>query len=208
MLVVAGRAAGTPFGGAFGRLPASPDDGAMGRTEPGTVGLALGGGAAADGPGFEGLRDCGDAAAPLASASDGVADFAADDAGLPDADPAAGRGFGDPPPTAGGTAVIAGGRGGATGLRGAAGVGAGAGVSCTWSASPCPAIPLPDMGGSSTCSPAANAARASAAASFCFCWSSDIRHLAHNRRKFADLSDFPHRSAVVGAIFSVRAPSA
>jgi len=116
--VTAGRAAGTSFGTTF--------DGAMGRTEPGTVGLALGGGAAAGAPGLDGLRDCGDAI-PLAGAFD--RGLAADDADLPGADPAAGRGFGDPPPTAGGTAVIAGGRGGATGFRGAAGVGAGAGVS-------------------------------------------------------------------------------
>jgi len=106
---------------------------AIGRTDPGVVGLAAGGGAAAGAPGFDGLRDAGDA---VGGALDAGAGLAGGVTGFPGADRAAGRALAGPPPTAGGTAVIAGGRGGATGFLGAAGVGAGAGVSCTWSASP------------------------------------------------------------------------
>jgi len=144
---VRGRATsfGMAVGGAVGRFPPSLVDGAIGRTAPGVVGLAVGGGGGgvAGAPGFDGLRD-GAAGVPAAGRvvpaaavrPDDVAGRATDEfegsvgfAGGAIGFPATGRDFGDPPPTAGGTAVIAGGRGGAIGLGG--GTGAGVGVSCT-----------------------------------------------------------------------------
>jgi hypothetical protein len=121
---------GALVGGAVGRLPASPVDGAIGRTDPGVEGLAAGTAGGAGVPGFDGLRAAGDDAPAAVGALDGVPGLLEDDPGFPAADPLPARGFGDPPPTAGGTAVIAGGRGGAIGLGGT-GIGAGAGVSCT-----------------------------------------------------------------------------